>query len=194
MTDFNYEKAYFVQALPAFNNLNQKQKEAHEKLLPMVKELNQQKDLNIPISEEMKTIFNDLSCLEIAELSRASYFIGHWKPSHTAAVFENSTGESWKIANVCDQILRSRFALPHNVLIHEGKFRVTFSSKNSWLCDDFGLAAEKNLEIFKTCGLTFGELTIEKSTKKLAALCGDLWPDVDAMPNNKAYDDFLIVK
>lgn len=194
MKDFNYEKAYFVQALPAFKNLNQKQKEAHKKLLPMVKELNQQKDLNIPISEEIKTILNELSCLEIAELSRASYFVGHWKPSHTSDAFENSSGESWKIANVCDQVLRSRFDLPHNILIHEGKFRVTFSSKNSWIWDEFGLATEKNLEIFKTCGLYFGENTIKESTKKLTELCGDLWTDVDTMPNNKAYDDFLIVK
>jgi len=36
MKNFDYEKAYFVQALPAYQNFNQSQKEAHGKLLPMI--------------------------------------------------------------------------------------------------------------------------------------------------------------
>jgi hypothetical protein len=198
MTNFNYEKAYFVQALPAFLGLPAKSFKAHSLLLPMVKDLNQKRDLNIPLIDEMLSILNDLTCQELAELSRASYFVGQWKPSHTLEVFENKSGESWKIANVCDQVLRLRFkpyfGLPRNIQIHEGVFRVTFSNKNCWFSGGFGLAIEKNLEIFKTCGLQFGEDTLEESTKQLAGMCGDLWPDVDTMPNNPAYEAFLIVK
>lgn len=194
MKDFNYEKAYFTQALPAFRNFNAKQKDAHSKLLPIVKDLNQARDLNIPVSKEMKAILNDLTCQELAEMARASYFLGHWKPSGVAPLFDNKSGESWKIANVCDQILRSRIALPHNVLIHDGKFRVTFSNKDNWLWDEFGLATEKNLDIFKTCGLSFGLSSIKESAKKLAYLCADLWGDVDDMANNQEYLDYLVIK
>ncbi|MFA5346541.1 MAG: hypothetical protein WC294_00220 [Methanoregula sp.] len=208
MKNFDYEKAYFVQALPAFRGFNQAQKTAHDKLLPLVKDLTQQRvTLNIPVSDEMTSILSVLSCQEIAELSRASYFVGHWKPGHVDPLFENSAGESWKISNVCDQILRSRFLpysndadqsnplqLPHNIQIHEGKFRVTFSNKNCWLWAEFGLATERNLTIFKTCGLSFGENSIENGAKVLAIMCGDLWEDVDEMPGNREYDDFLTLK
>jgi hypothetical protein len=194
--NFDYEKAYFVQALPAFNNFNPAQKEAFEKLLPLVKDLQQERiSLNIPVSDKMKSMLDKLTCLEIAELSRASYFVGHWKPGLTEKIFNNSAGESWKVANVCDQVLRVRLSpLPHNILIHEGKFRVTFSNPDCWLWDEFALATEKNLEIFKTCGLRFGEDTLDESAKKLAEMCGDLWPDVDDMPTNPDYDHFLELK
>jgi hypothetical protein len=196
MKNFDYEKAFFVQALPAFNSLKQAQKNAHRSLLPLVKDLQQQQvSLNIPVSDEMKTIFNLLSCQDIAELSRASYFVGHWKPGVVAPIFTNTAGESWKISNVCDQLLRERLSpLPHNIQIHEGKLRVTSSSQDCWMWVEFGLATEKNLDIFRNCALPFGEMTLEGSAKTLAAMCGDLWGDVDDMQGNREYDDFLLLK
>jgi len=195
MREFNYEKAYFTQALTSYRKLSEKQADVIGKLLPLVKDLSQQKDLSIPVSDEMKNILADLTCQEIAEISRTIYFIGHWKPGFVKPLFTNSSGESWKVANVCDQILRARFSpLPHNIQIHEGKFRVTFSNPDCWLWDEFGLATEKNLEIFKTCGLGFGENSIENSAKVLIIQCGDLWPDVDDMPTNPDYDNFLKLK
>jgi hypothetical protein len=199
MSNFNYEKAYCTQALPAFENLNKLQKGTFYGLLPVVKDLQQQKDLNIPLLPEIREFFKLLSCQEIAELSRASYFIGHWKPSLMPELFNNSAGQSWKISNVCDQVLRSRFTadknnFPYNLQIHEGKFSVTFSNKNCWICNEFGLATEKNLEIFKNCKLPFGELTLDASAKKLTKLCGDLWSDVDSIPGNEIYDKLLLLK
>lgn len=198
MGEFNYEKAWCVQAKPAFLAMNDKQKEAHKTIAGLVGELNQGRDLNIPISDEVRAAFDGLSCLEIAEMSRASYFVGHWKPGLCAPVLPNSKGESWKVTNVCDQVLRERLGpypeLPHNILIHEGVFRVTFSSKDCWMWEEFGLATEKNLEIFKTCGLPFGMDTIEKSAKRLVDLCGDMWGNVDDLPSNYDYDVLLIAK
>jgi len=193
--NFNYEKAYCVQALSAFKNFNSKQKLAFNALLPMVKDLQQAEDLNIPLSDKIEGVLLDLNCQELAELSRASYFVGHWHPGLMPELFDNSAGQSWKIANVCDQVLRRSLApLPHNIQIHEGKFRVTFSSRNCWLWDEFALATGKNLEIFKNCKLSFGENTLEASAKKLAAVCNDLWPDVDSLPNNSAYTKLLGLK
>ena len=202
MTNFNYEKAYCVQALPAFNNLNEKQHDIHSRLLPLIGELNQGKDLNIPISPAIAEHFDALTCKEIAELSRASFFVGHWQPVLLSTPFNNKKRESWKIANVCDQILRSRltenygktYQGPHNIQIHEGKFRVIFSSKNCWMWEEFGLATEKNLEIFKNCGLPFGENSLHTSAEKLTELCGEMRPDVDDLPENDFYRSFLEAK
>jgi hypothetical protein len=195
MTGFNYEKAYCVQALPAFLSLNKRQREVHEKLRPLVKDLHQEKvSLSIPLSDEMKSIMEDLTCQELAELSRASYFVGHWKPSLMPDVFDNQLGKSWKIANVIDQILRLRLGTHYKIQVHEGKLRVTYSSIDCWLWEEFGLATEKNLNLFKNCGLEFSESTLNENAKKLTEMCGDLWPDVDTMPNNEAYENLLIIK
>ena len=184
--EFNYQKAYFTLALPAFNNLNKRQKQAHKKIMELTKDLTQARDLNIPLNAEMEDILNGLTCLEVAEISNASYFIGNWKPSLTESIF-SSEETPWKVSNVCDQILRKRLIFPHNVQIHEGKLRVTFSSKYCWTWEEFGLATQENLDIFKNCNLAFGENSLENSADKLKSICGDLWQDVEKVPDNKEY-------
>jgi hypothetical protein len=194
MTDFNYEKAYCVQAVPAFNNLNNNQKKAHAELCELVKDLNQNRLLNIPVSDEMTACMASLTCKELAEIANTSYFTGHWQPGLLPVLFENSKGQSWKVSNVIDQELRKRLKTPHNIQIHEGKFRVTFSNKNCWLWEEFSLATEYNLDIFKNCNLPFGENTLHNSAHKLAAICNDLWSDVNAMPDNDLYNEFKALK
>jgi len=194
MKNFNYEKAYFTQAKPAFENLSEKQKEAHRKTALRVKDLQQGRNLNIPISPEIHQIFDRLSCREIAELARASYFVGHWQPSGVTSLFENESGQAWKVSDVCDQILRERIATPYNILIHQGKLRVTFSNRDCWLWEEFSLATEENLRTFENCDLPFGGTTLENSANSLKAVINDLWSDVDTMPNNEDYQRFSGIK
>ena len=188
---FDYEKAYCVYALPAFKAFNPEQVKAFNTLLPMVKYLNQGKDLNIPVSDSMVKVLNPLSCKELSEMAHASYFVGHWFPGLIPRPFDNTSGESWKAANVIDQILRSRLApLPYNIQIHEGVFRVTYSDEDNWLWRQFGLATEENLNRFKTCKLSFDLYTLEKSA---AILTRDLW-DYDNMPENNIYQEYKILR
>jgi len=196
MNDFNYEKAYFLFAEPSFKGLNTKQLDAHSKLRVLGGELQQDESLNIPLSPAMQSILDELSTQELAEMSRASYFLGHWKPSHTIELFDNKRGESWKVANLCDQVLRQRLNAPHNIQIHEGILRVTFSSRDCWLWDEFGLATESNLQTYKDCGLPFGEDTLNDSAKQLKTKINDLWLTdiVDSLPNNDSYLSFLEIK
>jgi hypothetical protein len=187
MNTFNYEKAYCLQVVPTCYNLNNDQKNLVNALSVYAKDLQQKKDLNIPLDDKIKELFNDFTCQEISEVARVIYFAGHWQPSLLPTMLKNATGQSWKVANLCDQMLRERLQVPFNIQIHEGKLRVTFSNKDCWLWDEFGLATEKNFEIFKNCGLPFGENTLESSAKKLIELCGDLWPDVENLPDNDLY-------
>lgn len=191
MADFNYQKAYFTQAVPSFMGLNAAQKNAFSVVSDLTKDLQQDRQLLIPMPEEVQAVLSALTCQELAELARASYFTGHWQPSHTEPLFDNSMGQSWKVANCCDQVLRDKLGRTHKIEIHEGKLRVTFSSKDCWTWEEFGLATEKNLEIFKTCGLPFGESALYESAQKLISMCGDLWGSVDAEPENDMYKAWL---
>lgn len=190
--NFNYQKAYFTQALPAFENLPQDVKLAHFNLCLLVMELHQNRALEIPMTQAIVDIIEALAIKQIAEMSRASYFVGHWSPSSTLVPFKNTYGESWKVANCCDQILRKKLApLPHNIQVHEGKFRVTFSNRDCWLWEEFSLATEENLEIFRNCKLPFGWTSLYKSADVLRQQIGDLWSDVDNVPDNDSYTEFI---
>lgn len=191
MMNFNYQKAYCTQAAPSFLSLSEHVRSAHAKLIPLVGHTTQGRDRAIPLNDDITAIFDKLTTLEIAELSRASYFVGYWHPSLLPRLFDSSKGEGWKITNCADQILRKRIALPRNVEIHEGKFRVTFSSRDCWTWQEFGLATPENLEVFKSCGLPFGETTLDKSATELAVKIGDLWPEPENEPENDLYREFI---
>lgn len=194
---FDYEKAYCVFAVPSFENLPLNVKRVHANLIPLVEDLVQdrKKDFLIPICRKIREQLHALTTEQICELSRASYFVGHWKPSVLPCVFNNEKGVSWKISSCCDQILRERLApLPDNVEIHEGKFRVTLSKDHCWMFEEFGLATEKNLQIFKTYSesVSLNEhcYFIDRVTL-LAKQINDLWGDPDDAPNNHLYECYL---
>ena len=60
MSDFNYQKAYCVQALPAFNNLSNAAKNVHSELIPLARELNQDKNLSIPLNSDIEEYLKGL--------------------------------------------------------------------------------------------------------------------------------------
>lgn len=200
MFNFDYEKAYCVFAVPSFENLPHNVKNAHANLIPLVEDLVQdwKKDLLIPMNEKIRDQLDPLTTEQISELSRASYFIGHWKPSILPAMFDNEKGVSWKISSCCDQILRERLIpLSKNLEIHEGKFRATLSKIDCWMFEEFGLATEKNLQIFKkyTESVSHNEVfSFAKRIKSLAKQIDDLWGDPDDAPNNHLYDFYLAIK
>lgn len=189
--NFNYQKAYCIQAVPAFNNLEHKVRDVHIKVHALIGDLQQDRTLAIPMTSTIRANLETLTTDELAELSRASYFCGHWHPSLLPRLFDSSKGESWKISNCCDQILRERLGNTHKIEIHGGELRVTFSSRDCWTWEEFGLATEKNLELFKSCGLPFGEETLHASANKLKELTGDLWGNVDDEPDNELYKQYL---
>jgi hypothetical protein len=191
MSEFNHEKAYFVWVIPAWINLNDRQIKAHMKLNPIVKDLVQGGNFDIPMSDDIKVLFDRLNIEEIAVLSRVS---GKVEP-----LFEMKAGESWKISNLCDQILRERLEdLPHNIEIHKGVLQVTYSSHNCWMFEEFGLAIEKNIAAFYTFKKKhyFSGENFHNSANKLKMFIGDLWLcyDVDAEADTEEYQKFLEMK
>jgi hypothetical protein len=190
--NFNYQKSYFTLALPEFNELSKHVREAHTKVCALVKDLQQGRDLNIPLDDSIRGALEPLTTKDIAKLSRSSYFTGHHKPSHVKGPFDNSKGESWKVSNCCDQILRDRLSLPY-IEIHNGTLRVFFSGRDTWLWEEFALATEENLQTFKECGLSFNGRTLYTSADILKKQINDVYPDPDSMPDNKEYTDYLLM-
>ena len=109
------------------------------------------------MSAKVKAIVAPFDSEDIAKLARLSHYAGYWQPSGVTPLFPNVSGQSWKVSNVLDQILRGRFKLPGNIEIHDGVFRVTFSNCDCWLWTEFGLATANNFKAFKVCGLPFGK-------------------------------------
>lgn len=194
MKDFNYEKGWFQLARPVIDGLGVTEKEDITKIASIVKDRPQQKDLNIKLDQATQSIFASYSTQRLAELSRACYFVTHWKPGTMPEVEVLGGCPGWKVANIIDQILRQRLDLPKQIRLHEGKLRVTFSNRDCWLWEEFGLATGENLGRYKSCDLPFGEATLNESAAILAAQCGDLWPDPDDMPDSLEYSAFLYEK
>lgn len=181
MPEFDYVKAWFMYARPAVEAFNDHQMDAVKYLLPFVGELNQARDLNIPMSQEIRESLEFLTDQELAEMARGLYYYGHWKPGHTKSIFGNSKGELWKIANLCDQILREqikgKFKTLYPCQIHEGTLRVTYSDKDNWIWEEFSLATKLNFSAFKRFNRNhpFGLDTLEINALKLKELLGDMW-------------------
>ena len=191
MSDFNYEKAWIQIAKPAFEGLSKEQKEAHEKLCGIVSDLHQGRDLKIPLSDEMVETVKSLSCKDLAEVARASYYGGHWKPSGVSPLFNTFNGASWKVSNVIDQILRSRLKPEACIEIHEGIFKRIFSGGDYWVWEEFGLATEANMKKYKDFDVKFSRHSLQSNINILAADIGDLWPKVDTLDSTPEYIKFL---
>ena len=187
METFNYEKAWFCHCVKEWKALPKTTKAVHSLIAEQVQDLGQGRDLNIPLNSVIIVLTTPFPTIELAQLSRLSYFAGHWQPRNTEAIFNSKIGESWKIANVLDQILRKRLPLGHRLQIHQGVLRVTFSNRNNWFWEEFGLATQENIDQFNTCGLPFGRDTLDESAQQLKTKIGDLWGDPEDSPVYTAF-------
>lgn len=194
-TSFDYEKVYCIHALPAFDALSDTTKEVFNAICVEVEDLRQQSsNLLIPLADSVQKKLNKLTTTELAKLSRASYAVGHWRPELLPPLFNNKKGQSWKVTNCCDQVLRQRLTLPPNVEVHKGVFRVTFESRDYWLWEEFALATEENLEEFErlsTYLALYSEDTFHDEVEKLKLQFDDMWVDEG---KNELYREFLALK
>lgn len=200
MSNFNYEKAWFLFAKPAFKTLSKKQKDVLFKVAGLIGGLNQGKDLDIPLTPEITELLESLDCSELAPLARASHAVGHWLPGHVKPLFDNKRGESWKVVNAIDQVLRTRLfdgkTKAYRTEIHDGIFRVSFSNTHCWLWEEVGLATEKNLLEIEGIGLNYDEENFKEHADTIKAAIGDLWntDKIDSMPSDTDYLNYLILK
>lgn len=187
MSEFNYVKAWFMFAKRDMVKLYKKYKNVIDQLLPLVGDLQQGSNLNIPMSPEIKSLLDKVDIVDLAKLSRAIYFYGHWKPGYVKSMFLNIKGEPWKISNLCDQLLEDRIRPYCKVKIMEGCLYAVYDDRDSYMQYEFGLATKENYATFrkmvKDIPLTYRNFgkTIESIRKTI----GDSWDteDIDLVSN-----------
>lgn len=193
-TRFDYAAAWRGLAAPAVEGFNRRQLLCVKAIAPKLEDKQQESDLNIKLTVEIRHELDKLTTPELAEMSRACDKYGHWMPSvdqmgdYRAAEWFYP-GAGWKVANVADQIIRERLNFTGtSAQVHQGQLRVIFSSRDCWMWEEFGLAIPENIDKFRAAhseGLAFSSRTIEKDAEILAARCGDMWDTSKYMVHEK---------
>ena len=191
MKNYNYQKAWFVQIKPEWDSLNTQQLNAHSKVRALIGESGQDSNGNIPLTPAIEEILGELSNNELAKLSRVSYNIGHFCPPYKQPPFDNKRGESWKVTNYIDQILRKRFDLPYRMNVNDGLFVMMYNGVHDFYRDHICCATDKNLQIILNCGLNFGIDSFWNSIDVLKKQINDLWGDPNELPDNQEYSEYL---
>lgn len=167
MKTFDYEQAWIELALPAYKKLPTQIHVLLETVGLVAENLHQLNDCSMPWPEDggkLRELFDRVSTDDLCMASMVVYYYGHWRPSKAAErlnapeVPGSEHGSSWKFSHYADQVLRERLHIPHRkdkmrvgLLIHEGRIRIYYSSRDMWtwqevaMANDDGLAAGNKL-------------------------------------------------
>jgi hypothetical protein len=147
MSEFDYIKAWYQAAKPAWESLCQDPRVTE--LYRMVADrpdLAQDKALNVASpSSEFDALAASMEVNTLSKVSRAVYYYGHWSP------FGHSSphGATWKLANVLDQHISTRIGArpPHqetgsgiSFRVHHGVIRIGVSTRHSWIWEEITYA------------------------------------------------------
>lgn len=169
--DNNYIEWWFKYPKKEIEGLSKTMSELYRWLLNEVRELQQlSADINIPMSDKMVNMLMNYESEDLAKLSRASFYYGHWKPLSVNAVYDISKGAYWKASNIIDQFLYERLNISEyaNIIISEGMLIVKYSSEEMSMNKTIGLAIEKNLSIYSRTEYSRGQsIEIDEFTKMI---------------------------
>lgn len=213
MKEFNYSRAWWELALPAWNALP----EAAKNLALLVADdcgdclQLESLDTEWPEKGKLRLTMEGLKSEVLAVAAHTVWAMGHWCPGPSRALFDDAqnkdalalgkrlqaTGGYWKFANYCDQILRARLNLsPRNVshigvsfAIHEGVLRVCWNHRDGWQWTEVGWAT---MQTWDRAQAAFPRSTIEK---RLTEARGDkkyqAWDDYVNLLETACEDSFI---
>ncbi len=93
MSGFDYAKGYCLFAAPGFLALSRKVRLVHSHVAELLKDKRQRKGtLLVPLDEGTREELDQLTTLDLAQVARASYFVGHWRPSLLPRLFPGDKG------------------------------------------------------------------------------------------------------
>lgn len=153
-TRFDYKAAHAALCEPAVQSLPNAVLSLYRELrdAPDFDKLAQGANLDVPMPERLRPLFEALDSETLAFAARALYDFGHWASGGARlAGVRDTRGATWKFANLADQVLRVRLKLPtrgsaksigYHFEVHEGALLLCASTPDSWTWLEVGPATE----------------------------------------------------
>lgn len=156
---FDYARAWSERARPAYEALTQNLRDLVARVATEAGDLAQLSDCSMPWPEgsNLAQAFDKIPAEWLSQAAEAVHDYGHWFPVGPRSVGAEvlPAGASWKFSHYADQSLRARLGLPTrgddgrsrgvSFAIHEGRIRLCYSSKDSWMWVELFLATETGL-------------------------------------------------
>lgn len=152
MKTFDYENAWLELALPAYKQLPNAALVLIEEVGIVADNLHQNSACDMVWPDDggkLREMFDRLDSETLATAARVSYFYSHWRPGDSIAGDAPTVPCGWKFANYADQVLRGRFNVGRSIksciglMIHEGAFRVGYSSRDMRIWEEVAPATEE---------------------------------------------------
>lgn len=164
MKTFDYEQAWIELALPAYKKLSTQVIALLESVGVAAADLHQLSDCSMPWPKDggkLRKLFDAVSTDDLSMASMVVYYYGDWRPRKIAERLNapEVPGVSWKFSHYADQVLRERLHISHRdggmrvgLLIHEGRIRIFYSSRDCWTWEEIAMANDEGLvEGHKLC-------------------------------------------
>lgn len=154
--EFDYITAWHQAAKPMYDGQPQAVKDLVARTAEVAADLGQLSDCSMPWPNDtaFRQAFRGIDSETLSLASCVVQSAEHWKPSDQPALFPPGIG--WKFSHYADQELRARLGLPERgangrerglgLAIHEGKIRVTWASKDSWMWEEVAPATASGRE------------------------------------------------
>ena len=155
MKIFDYKEAWKQLALPEYKKLPNAALVLIEEVGIVAENLAQGPGCDMVWPDDggkLREMFERLDNETLATADRVSYYYYHWMPGDSIAGDAPTVSGGWKFANYADQVLRARFNVGRDVkigvglMIHEGAFRVGYSSKDAWTWKEVSPATQEGFE------------------------------------------------
>lgn len=152
MPQFDFVAAWREVANPAYLALPQNLRDLFETVREVAKDLQQDKNLDMPWPEGLKSQFDEIPAEELSKAAHVIYCWGHW-----GGMDSSSGGAYWKFSRYADQSLRPRLGMdpsstwedpPRGLSfkVCDGLLRLCYSSRDLWTWTKIGLATVGTME------------------------------------------------
>jgi len=105
MKQFNFKKAWYTLALPAYLELPKQAMEFVKYVAETYESVNQDRDLGMPEFDDVLIYLREISDADLSSWAQTIYSAGYWLPS---GIQLTGIGNHWKVSKLLDQELARR--------------------------------------------------------------------------------------
>lgn len=182
-TQFDYERAWYELAKPAFRMLPGRLLDLYDRVVHVAADCKQDRYclLEWPEKGTLKAAFEEVPSQELSRAAHVIYFHGHWAPMDVPK--HDVVGGYWRFSNYADQVLNERLGLSSTqdtgsyFQVREGTLYVCLSNRDGWSSGEIGEATEETLAAAKNFKTDyFVKLNDGSFDRKAKQMADKLWP------------------